>query len=84
MMLGFTADATYTNSETGLEAGDVVFFYTDGVTEARNRAGEFLDRRHVRLWLESKRPTQRESRASFSTISRDGEAIARSRTTSRS
>ena len=53
MMLGFTADATYTNSETRLDAGDVMFFYTDGVTEARNRAGEFLDRQHVRVWLES-------------------------------
>jgi sigma-B regulation protein RsbU (phosphoserine phosphatase) len=53
MMLGFTAEATYTNSETRLDSGDVVFFYTDGVTESRNRAGEFLDRQHVGLWLES-------------------------------
>jgi phosphoserine phosphatase RsbU/P len=55
VMLGFTAEATYTNSETALDPGDVIFLYTDGVTEARNRAGEFLDRQHVSLWLEPTR-----------------------------
>jgi phosphoserine phosphatase RsbU/P len=52
MMLGFTDDATYANVETRLDPGDLVFLYTDGVTEARNRSGEFLDRQHVSLWLE--------------------------------
>src|SRR5262249_7863958 len=29
MMLGFTDDATYANTETRLETGDLVFLYTD-------------------------------------------------------
>ena len=54
LMLGFMADAVYTNAATRLDDGDVVFLYTDGVTETRNRAGEFFDRGNVRRWLDSK------------------------------
>jgi len=54
LMLGFMADAVYTSAATHLDDGDVVFLYTDGVTEARNRAGEFFDRGNVRRWLDSK------------------------------
>lgn len=53
VMLGFTADVSYTNADTRLQNGDVLFFYTDGVTETRNRAGEFFDRENVRRWFES-------------------------------
>jgi serine phosphatase RsbU (regulator of sigma subunit) len=51
LMLGFESDASYTNSEIDLREGDRVLLYTDGVTEARNPAGEFFEDERVRRWL---------------------------------
>ncbi|PYR03255.1 MAG: hypothetical protein DMF97_02410 [Acidobacteria bacterium] len=51
LMLGFEPDASYTNSEIDLREGDRVLLYTDGVTEARNPAGEFFEDERVRRWL---------------------------------
>jgi Stage II sporulation protein E (SpoIIE) len=51
LMLGFESGASYTNSEIDLRDGDLVLLYTDGVTEARNPAGEFFDDERVRRWL---------------------------------
>ena len=39
-VLGFVPDAEYDVAEVQLEEGDVLCLYTDGVTEARNRADE--------------------------------------------
>lgn len=38
--LGLTGQAVYRHAETALMPGDVFLLYTDGVTEARNPAGE--------------------------------------------
>jgi serine phosphatase RsbU (regulator of sigma subunit) len=42
MAVGIVDDAGYEQTEVALEPGDVVLLYTDGVTEARNSAGEQL------------------------------------------
>ncbi|MFZ7110578.1 MAG: SpoIIE family protein phosphatase [Desulfatiglandales bacterium] len=42
MPLGFSEEETYAPLYFPLEAGDVLLFYSDGVTEARNPAGEFF------------------------------------------
>ena len=42
MPLGFSARELYRQVVFPLEAGDVVVFYSDGITEARNAAGEFF------------------------------------------
>ncbi len=41
--LGMFEGATYTAGETRLEAGDVLVMYSDGLTEAENRAGVPFD-----------------------------------------
>ena len=43
--VGATPNAEYIVSETILDEGDLFFAYTDGVTDALNRAGEFLDKK---------------------------------------
>ena len=40
MPLGFSMQETYEQVSVPFEAGDVFFFYSDGVTEARNGGGE--------------------------------------------
>jgi sigma-B regulation protein RsbU (phosphoserine phosphatase) len=42
MPLGFSEQEVYRQVVFALEAGDVLVFYSDGVTEARNAAGEFF------------------------------------------
>jgi len=42
MPLGFSEQESYRQVVFPLEAGDVVVFYSDGVTEARNAVGEFF------------------------------------------
>ena len=52
MMLGFFPDAVYTSTEVASFApGDRLLLYSDGVLEARNRAGEFFDADRVARWL---------------------------------
>jgi sigma-B regulation protein RsbU (phosphoserine phosphatase) len=53
LMLGIMPDAVYTTSELELRDGDCVLLYTDGISEARNPNGEFLDLDRVRDWLSS-------------------------------
>jgi sigma-B regulation protein RsbU (phosphoserine phosphatase) len=44
LILGFLPDAQHTNScIKPFAAGDRILHYSDGVLEARNRAGEFFD-----------------------------------------
>jgi sigma-B regulation protein RsbU (phosphoserine phosphatase) len=40
--VGMFPDVDYTIEFTQMEPGDILYTYTDGVTEARNAAGEFL------------------------------------------
>ncbi|MBQ7584249.1 MAG: serine/threonine-protein phosphatase [Lachnospiraceae bacterium] len=40
--MGVMEDAVYPESETGLKPGDVIYIYTDGVTEARNASDELF------------------------------------------
>ena len=42
MVLGIDADARYDSGKTTLETGDLMFLYSDGVTEAANHADEFF------------------------------------------
>ena len=50
-LLGFFPEAVYANAELPLDEGDCILFYTDGVPEARNSKGEFLDGERLRNWL---------------------------------
>jgi phosphoserine phosphatase RsbU/P len=52
MMLGFFPEAEYTNTEVAPFApGDRLLLYSDGVLEARDRAGQFFDGDRVERWL---------------------------------
>lgn len=58
LILGFVPDARYTNRCIELfAAGDRILFCSDGVMEARNRAGEFFDNERVAQWLSTIEPT---------------------------
>ena len=51
-MLGFFPDAMYTNTEVApFRPGDRLLLYSDGVSEARDRAGQFFDGDRVARWL---------------------------------
>jgi phosphoserine phosphatase RsbU/P len=57
LILGFLPDAYYTNRcVEQFAAGDRILFYSDGVLEARNRAGEFFDAERVARWLSTIEP----------------------------
>jgi sigma-B regulation protein RsbU (phosphoserine phosphatase) len=52
LMLGVLPAAEYANVHVDrFEAGDRLLLYSDGVLEARNRAGEFFDGERVARWL---------------------------------
>jgi serine phosphatase RsbU (regulator of sigma subunit) len=42
MLLGIRKDVDFTEVKVTLQAGDIVVFYTDGITETRNGAGEMF------------------------------------------
>jgi sigma-B regulation protein RsbU (phosphoserine phosphatase) len=48
-LLGVFGDASSPESSVGLEPGDAVLFYTDGVTEARSADEVFGERRLVEI-----------------------------------
>jgi hypothetical protein len=51
-LMGFDPEAQYTSVRVELfKAGDRLLLYSDGVTEARNAAGEFFDGERVARWL---------------------------------
>ena len=52
-MLGIMPDAVYTTSELELHHGDCVLLYTDGISEAQNPRGDFLDLDRIKSWLAS-------------------------------
>lgn len=45
--VGVRADAKLAERQTRLEPGDILFGYTDGVTEARNTSGEFFTEKNL-------------------------------------
>jgi phosphoserine phosphatase RsbU/P len=52
LMLGVMPDAEYANAHVDrFAAGDRLLLYSDGVLEARNRAGEFFDGERITRWL---------------------------------
>jgi sigma-B regulation protein RsbU (phosphoserine phosphatase) len=52
VMLGFFPDAVYTSTEVApFATGDRLLLYSDGVLEARDRAGQFFDGDRVARWL---------------------------------
>jgi sigma-B regulation protein RsbU (phosphoserine phosphatase) len=51
LMLGIMAGAAYANERVDLQPGDCIFLYTDGIPEAQNAAGEFLDTEGIVQWL---------------------------------
>ena len=58
LILGFLPNARYTNScVEPFAAGDRILLYSDGVLEARSRAGEFFDGERVARWLSTTEPT---------------------------
>jgi phosphoserine phosphatase RsbU/P len=64
MMLGVFPDAEYTNTEVAtLRPRDRLLLYSDGVLEARNRAGEFFDGDRVARWLSAIEHTSAEQLA---------------------
>lgn len=43
ILLGFASGSVYENIEAGLEPGDEIYMFTDGITEARNKKGAMLE-----------------------------------------
>ncbi len=61
MGLGFERSYVYSNfGPVTLETGDVLLLYTDGIPEARNRAGEFFGIERVHQILAERHQTARE------------------------
>jgi hypothetical protein len=52
-LLGFFPDAEYVNGQLTLQDDDCVLLYTDGVPEAQNSKGDFLDNERLKSWLAS-------------------------------
>jgi sigma-B regulation protein RsbU (phosphoserine phosphatase) len=51
LFLGPFPNATYENISTPFESGDILFLYTDGITEAHDSAGEEFGRERLREFL---------------------------------
>jgi serine phosphatase RsbU (regulator of sigma subunit) len=47
MPLGIDEDSTWTQETVVIHPGDVLLLYTDGVTDAQNSQGEFIDRKAI-------------------------------------
>ncbi|MDR0997141.1 MAG: SpoIIE family protein phosphatase [Zoogloeaceae bacterium] len=53
MVLAAWENSVYPTAEITLDQGDVLFFYTDGVTEAEQANGEFLGEARLRAMLDA-------------------------------
>jgi phosphoserine phosphatase RsbU/P len=51
LLLGVMPDAVYTNSVLDLREGDYARLYTDGMSEAQNPRGDFLDVDRIGEWV---------------------------------
>src|SRR3954471_13873867 len=58
MPIALYAGHGYTASETRLEAGDLLFFYTDGLVEAENAAGDMIGSERLQDMLASEQREQ--------------------------
>jgi serine phosphatase RsbU (regulator of sigma subunit) len=47
MPLGIDEESTWSQETVGIGAGDVLLLYTDGVTDAQNSQGEFIERKSI-------------------------------------
>ncbi len=56
MMLGVMGEAVYESGRITVEPGQTLVFYTDGVTEAENRDGEFFMDRRIAAVLNFTKP----------------------------
>ncbi|MCS7314180.1 MAG: SpoIIE family protein phosphatase [Bryobacterales bacterium] len=54
--LGLIEEACYVPEEVQLDAGDLLLFYTDGLTEARNQSGELFGLRRLEDVVAGRRP----------------------------
>lgn len=70
--LGILRRAEYTMQHIDLEEGDILVAYSDGVTEARDQAGDFYGNGRLRAVLESVRgqPAETAGRAIVDSVSR--------------
>lgn len=66
MALGIVADADFVEQQVELRAGEMLLVYSDGVTEAMNRAGEFFGDERLRAALAA---------AGASTAERAGQSV---------
>ncbi|MEW6701430.1 MAG: SpoIIE family protein phosphatase [Bacteroidota bacterium] len=57
-LLGFSKSGEYEDYETKLVSGDELFLVTDGITEARNKAGELYGEEQLIKFLESLNPDE--------------------------
>jgi phosphoserine phosphatase RsbU/P len=48
MLIGLEPDNQYEESQTQLESGDVILYYTDGLTDAADRNGQRFDEENLR------------------------------------
>jgi phosphoserine phosphatase RsbU/P len=48
MLIGLDPETTYGESQIQLESGDVLMYYTDGLTDAANQNGERFDEENLR------------------------------------
>jgi sigma-B regulation protein RsbU (phosphoserine phosphatase) len=55
LVLGVRPSAFFEDCEVTLEKGDRLLFYTDGLTEAQNRSGEFYGLERLRQAFEANR-----------------------------
>ncbi|MCC5934101.1 MAG: SpoIIE family protein phosphatase [Balneolales bacterium] len=51
--LGFIPKVQYTNTQTRLEEGDLLLFYSDGLPEAQSPTGDRMDFERLRLYIET-------------------------------
>lgn len=56
VLLGFSKSGEYEDVELKLNSGDELFLVTDGITEARNTAGELYSEDHLMKFLEELNP----------------------------
>ena len=61
MLLGLYGNEVYTQAQTELQTGDILFLYTDGVNESTNAAREFFGTERLETVLSGFRATHEEN-----------------------
>ena len=74
--LGIRQGRTYSQNEMTLSPGDTVFFYTDGITEAKNASGEFFGNERLKLFLENENRKSASPKVIAENISKTMDAFA--------